>query len=361
MCVYSWPRLERDVQRTLPPGNNVQASPVLQPPARRYTAAGALAQPELAIAKGKSAMPAGFESGWVLAAAYAVLALLCSAQVVLIWRHGHQLLSYRVGFLALSAAWSGAKAVFWLDQVHHSLLFMQVFFRLPTAIEAASYLLFLVFCAKQVHSRGWVRHGYGRRVWTAFVVVNSLSLCSVFVSAVLVCRATAAGQQAQTQPAAPASDSSAAAGWPPPPPPWEQRASDLVDSVFTTSMYSLLTAVTVTYGWLIWRDNQPAAAAATAAGGPPGRHRERRESAISFKTGFVKKDKQRVSGIVPVLGLLSVVFCCRALYTLLLAVGLLRPIEISAPDGGPKSEHNVRSMLALDRVWPSVCPLPLTA
>lgn len=146
------------------------------------------------------------EYEWILAVAYFVLAALCVLQVVLIWRNGHQMLSYRVGFLSMTATWSTIKAVFWVNQRHWDLLLMQIFFRLPTAIEAASYLLFLVFCAKQVHSQHWLTRGYGRRCWAAFFTVNLLSLCSVVGSALLVCR-TNASSRGHKQP-------------------WQQRASE---------------------------------------------------------------------------------------------------------------------------------------
>ena len=56
--------------------------------------------------------------------------------------------------------------------------------------------------------------------------------------------------------------------------------------------------VTVIYGWLIWRQNRPAVVV-VGGGGAGGRRRRESSSAISFKTGFVKKTPERVPGPMP--------------------------------------------------------------
>ena len=121
----------------------------------------------------------GIEAGPVLlATAYGSVCMFCIVQVCTIWCHRHMLLSFRVGFLSLSAIWTGLRAIFWLAPVAiGGDTWILVFNDLPIVGQLSSYLLVLVFCAQQLHSHTW--HSYGWRCWMLFVGAVVAALCTV--------------------------------------------------------------------------------------------------------------------------------------------------------------------------------------
>jgi uncharacterized membrane protein YgcG len=290
--------------------------------------------------------------GWciALAACYFAVVLLCAVQVARIAYHGHQLRSFRVGFLALSLAWTALKGIFWLNVQGWTLLEWVMFSKLPTCGQMASYLFFLIFCAQHVHRKSWAVQG--PRCWLGFALANLATLGSVVgftVPALLEGDA----------------DGSAATA--------EQREETHLGLVFSAAVYAVLCVSLAMYGWLIWSRNQPAAANAAAAAAKPGGGGNRRGGAvkggapassgggggggggsspltkISFKTGFVKKD-EKVSGIVPVLIAASVVFFLRTVYDALLATGAVLPLAIT--DG--HMQYAVPFYLLTD-IFPTLC------
>jgi len=227
-----------------------------------------------------------------LAACYYAVSLICGFQTATIAYHGHQLRSFRVGFLLLSLTWTALKGVFWLDVEGWTLLEWVLFSKLPTCGQMASYLFFLIFCAQQVHRRSWAEK-HSRRCWLFFAAANLASLGSVVGFTVLALVAGNGG-------AGGGSGSAATA---------EQQEETTLGLIFSATVYTILGASLAMYGWLIWARNTPspttsaAAAAAAAAGSKRVSGAETAPAPptqVSFKTGFVKKD-ERVSGIVPVL------------------------------------------------------------
>jgi hypothetical protein len=110
----------------------------------------------------------------VLAVCYGLVCLGCAWQVAVIWFHGHMLRSYRVGFLSLSGFWTVLRAAFWLNSSREAVVLMAIFDWMPTAGQLASYMLFLVFCEKQVHPRQW-----GRRSCRCWLMCGGATLASV--------------------------------------------------------------------------------------------------------------------------------------------------------------------------------------
>lgn len=249
--------------------------------------------------------------GWCvgLAACYCAVVLHCIVQTARIAYHGHQLRSFRVGFLLLSTAWMALKGIFWLNVQRWSLLGLVVFSELPPCGQMASYLFFLIFCAQHVHRQSWAVKG--PRCWLAFALANLATLGSVvgFTITALVERG---------------SDSSAATA--------EPRKETQLGVIFSAAVYAVLCTSLGIYGWLIFNQRDAAGAGSKTAGsrfagpsgGPDGGSALTR---VSFKTGFVKKD-QKVSGIVPVLFAASAVFLFRTVYDLLVVTRFATPIAI---------------------------------
>ena len=224
-----------------------------------------------------------------LAACYYAVSLICGLQVSTILYYGHQLRSFRVGFLLLSLTWTALKGVFWLDVEGWTLLEWVLFSKLPTCGQLASYLFFLIFCAEHVHRSSWAEK-HSRRCWLFFAAANIFSLGSVVGFTALALAGDDGSGSAATA---------------------EQQRDTTLGLVFSAAVYAILGASLAMYGWLIWARNLPAsptaaAAAAAAAGSKrgswaePGSGGAAAPTQISFKTGFVKKD-EKVSGIVPVL------------------------------------------------------------
>lgn len=249
--------------------------------------------------------------GWCvgLAGCYYAVVLLCIVQTVRIAYHGHQLRSFRVGFLLLSTTWMVLKGTFWLNVQSWSLLGLVVFSELPPCGQMASYLFFLIFCAQHVHRESWAVQG--PRCWLGFSLANLATLGSVV---------------GFTIPALIARDSDSSAGT------TEQRRETHLGVIFSAAVYTVLGASLAIYAWLIW--NQPDAAGAGSKlrsrnSGVRGRSPENVSAftQISFKTGFAKNNS-KVSGIVPVLFAASAVFLLRAVYDVLLMTSFVTPITI---------------------------------
>lgn len=244
-----------------------------------------------------------------LAVCYYAVVLLCIVQTARIAYHGHQLRSFRVGFLLLSTTWMALKGIFWLDVQNWSLLGLVVFSELPPCGQMASYLFFLIFCAQHVHRDSWAVQG--PRCWLVFTLANLATLGSVvgFTIPALMARD---------------SDSSAATT--------EQHRETHLGVIFSAGVYTVLCASLAIYSWLIWNQRDAAGAGSKLGSRNTGSRGGSPDSGsaftqISFKTGFAKKNR-KVSGIVPVLFAASAVFLLRAVYDLLVMTSFVTPIAI---------------------------------
>ena len=241
-----------------------------------------------------------------LAACYLLVFLVCVVQVAVIWWHGHQLQSFRVCFLVLSSSWTLLKGILWLNSaeaLHSNVAAAVILDKLPLVGQLLSYMFFLVFCGKQVHSEMWQKYQW--RCWALLLVV-ALVLVAIVVALGLV---TAAGNRKSM------GESSASGGGGGGSIGMDQE--NVLEESLSAVVFWVLAVLMAVYGWLIWR-----------------RHKDEQTNKISFKTGFIKKD-QRVSGIVPVLAAVSLIFSARTLYDVLIATGVATHGKITKGPGGP--------------------------